>query len=71
MKSEYFLGLKGKQVLHDIVAFDVEGCGGGGFVCGAIVSGATVNFFTDKEDMFQTILEYGLRGYWIFSHNLE
>jgi hypothetical protein len=71
MYSDWFTPLHGKIVKRDLIAFDVEGCGNHGFVCGSVVSGAMVNFFTDLHEMWQTLLDYGSRGYWIFSHNLE
>jgi hypothetical protein len=71
-KIRWFHPLRGKQHRREILAFDIEGRGGDdGFVCGCISGEYLDNFFTDRADMFEALLYYGERGYWLFSHNLE
>ena len=71
-KQNWFFPLSGKTKRVDILAFDIEGTGQeNGFICGAIEGAGISNWFTDREDMFGTLLDYGRRGYWLFAHNLE
>jgi len=68
----WFVPLRGKPKVRELCAFDVEGRGGpGGFVCGAVVSAAGSEFYLDPEAMFESLLEHGARGEWVFAHNLE
>jgi len=68
----WFKPLRRKPVRREIVAFDVEGAGRPGrFVCGSIVSAYTCSFFTDRDEMWRTLLYLGSRGAWLFAHNLE
>ncbi len=69
---DWFVPLSPKTHKRGIIGFDIEGCGGpGGFICGVISSDYTYNFFTDPREMFLTLLDYGINGFWLFAHNLE
>jgi hypothetical protein len=68
----WFKPLHGKPRIHEICSFDVEGRGGeGGFVCGAISSASGSEFYLDHQAMFESLLDHGARGEWLFAHNLE
>lgn len=68
----WFKPLHGEPRQHEVCAFDVEGRGGpDGFVCGAVVSASGTEFHLDHEAMFESLLDHGARGEWLFAHNLE
>jgi len=68
----WFRTLKGEPRFKGVMAFDIEGIGGpDGFLCGSLVGDYCYNFFVDKNQMWEAILDYGRDGYWIFSFNLQ
>jgi hypothetical protein len=69
---EWFKPLHGKPVEQNVLGFDVEGTGGpNGFVCGSLVTDKTILFYTERQALWESLLDYGRRGYWLFAHNLE
>jgi hypothetical protein len=54
-----------------VAAFDCEGTGEGGFVCGTIYSEECATFFTDRATMREALFSSALRGALIVAHNLE
>lgn len=40
-------------------------------MCGSIVGEAIFEFYAERGAMWQALLDYGRRGYWLFAHNLE
>lgn len=70
--QNWFKPLHDQPTEREVLAFDIEGAGGpSGFVCGSISGEYLSNFFTDRSEMWNALLEYGARGYWLFAHNLE
>lgn len=67
-----FAPLKTLPKLRDFYTFDIEGGGGlNGFVCGAIQGRSVREFYTDRAAMWESLLDKGSQGAWLFSHNLE
>jgi hypothetical protein len=67
-----FAPLKTPPKVRDFYAFDVEGGGGlAGFVCGAVIGSSTREFYTERSAMWESLLDKGSTGAWLFSHNLE
>ena len=72
MAKGVFAPLKTPPKVRDFYAFDIEGGGGlAGFVCGAIVGRDAREFYTERSAMWESLLDKGSCGAWLFSHNLE